>query len=110
MDERGLSVADLDDRVTCLQADLTQPRLELDEETYQNLSAQISLVIHKAWPVNLNLRLTAFRPQFVGLVNLLRLSAETTSGQPARFVFISSASAVVTGESRPAPERVTDLE
>lgn len=109
MVERGLSVADLDDRVTFLQADLSQPLLGLDEETYQKLSTQISLIIHNAWPVNFNLRLTAFRPQFIGLVNLLRLSVETNSGHPARFVFISSVSAVATGQSRNTPEKVLTL-
>lgn len=106
---RGLNVADLHERVTFLQTDLSKPRLGLDEATYEDLSAKIGLIIHNAWPVNFNLNLIAFKPQFLGLVNLFRLATETTSGAPARFAFISSVSAVVTGGKHPAPETVLAL-
>lgn len=114
MTERGLNLGDLDGKVTFLQADFSQPLLGLDEEVYKELCASVGLIIHNAWPVNFNLRLTAFRPQLVGLVNLLRLSTDATSlGHTAYFVFISSISAVGTGGpevgNAAAPERVLGL-
>ncbi|ROW10094.1 hypothetical protein VMCG_02037 [Cytospora schulzeri] len=113
MTERGLSVADLDDRVTFLPADLSQPLLGLDEKKYKELSDHVGIIIHNAWPVNFNLRLSAFQPQLAGLVNLFRLSTAASSGHPASLIFVSSVSAVGTGGSaagkRPIPEQVPTL-
>lgn len=102
----GLSTADLNERVTFLQADLAQPRLGLDEETYVGLRKRVRLVVHNAWPVNFNLGLTAFGPLLKGLVGLFGLLSPTPSpeiemetqpkppGRRRRFVFISSVGAV----------------
>lgn len=103
MTERGMDTSDLDKRVTFLQSDLSRPRLGLDDKTYEDLRARAraGLIIHNAWPVNFNLRLTAFRPQLAGLVNLFSLctdvvkSAGDAGGLEApHFVFVSSVSAV----------------
>lgn len=114
MTERGLNVADLNERVTFLQAELSQPLLGLDERIYTEMCAHVGIIIHNAWPVNFNLRLSAFQPQLAGLVNLFRLSTTSTcSGHPASLIFISSVSAVGTGgpavEKRPVPEQVPTL-
>lgn len=116
MAERGMDPDVLEGRVTFLQSDLSRPRLGLDDKTYGDLGARVGLIVHNAWPVNFNLRLTAFRPQLAGLVNLFNLSAEVASaGRSARVVFISSVSAVGTeqpgGDGGPAaaPERVLDM-
>lgn len=113
MTERGLNVADLDERVTFISADLSQPLIGLSEKTYKEVCDHVGIIIHNAWPVNFNLRLSAFQPQFAGLVNLFRLSTSTGSGHPASLVFISSVSAVgiggPTGEKRPIPEQVPTL-
>lgn len=114
MAERGLEIADLDQRVTFLQADFSQPRLGLEEKTYDTLRAQVGLIIHNAWPVNFNLRLAAFKPQLAGMINLFHLCTGASSGRTTSFVFISSVSAVgtgrVAGEKRPAPEQVPTLD
>ncbi|PSR80570.1 hypothetical protein BD289DRAFT_440575 [Coniella lustricola] len=111
--ERGLSVADLDERVTFLQADLANAKLGLGDTAYEGLCAQAGLIIHNAWPVNFNLSLSAFEPQLSGLVNLVRLAAE--SRHTASLAFISSVSAVAAQQtpdpgSLPAPEKVMALE
>ncbi|KAI1178786.1 hypothetical protein F4777DRAFT_575732 [Nemania sp. FL0916] len=85
-------------RCRFLQADLSDPKLGLDEETYATLSTSIGLVIHNAWPVNFNLNLLSFRPLLAGLVNLFKFIANSASITTRRFVFVSSVSAVV-GES-----------
>ncbi|KKY32879.1 putative nrps-like enzyme [Diaporthe ampelina] len=92
-----------------LEADLSRPLLGLNEATYRGLHDQVSLIIHNAWPVNFNLGLAAFQPQFAGLVNLFRLAAETNLNHAVRFVFVSSVSAVgglAAGLDGPVPEKV----
>lgn len=96
-------------RVTFLQTDLSQPLLGLDGVKYCELRGQVGLIIHNAWPVNFNLGLADFQPQFAGLVNLFRLAAETTLDHTPRVVFISSVSAVgglAAGLDEPVPEEV----
>ena len=106
----GIEMGDQDQqRVTFLQADLSRPLLGLNEATYRGLHDQVSLIIHNAWPVNFNLGLAAFQPQFAGLVNLFRLAAETNLNHAVRFVFVSSVSAVgglAAGLDGPVPEKV----
>lgn len=106
----GLSSTELNDRVTFIKADLHQKSLGLDNDTCESLRTQVDVVIHAAWPVNFNLALLSFRPQLAGLVNLLDFAASTSSSR-ARFVFISSVSAVEGYENGPTPETVLhDLE
>lgn len=106
----GMEMGDQDqERVTFLQADLSRPLLGLDEATYRGLRDQAGLIVHNAWPVNFNLGLAAFRPQFAGLVNLFSLAAGTTLDHNVRVVFTSSVSAVgglAAGLDRPVPEKV----
>lgn len=116
MAERSMKLNDLDSRVTFLHSDLSQPHLGLDAEMYEQLRAHAGVIIHNAWPVNFNLRLSAFRPQLTGLVNLFSLAAEASSadtGCMTSFVFISSVSAVGTEENalgdKPAPERILSM-
>ncbi|KAI1744667.1 hypothetical protein F4680DRAFT_233212 [Xylaria scruposa] len=89
----NLGTGVLDSRVTFLRADLTDPRLGLDEKTYEALRARVGILIHNAWPVNFNLPLMAFRPLLVGLVNLFKFAADARS-HAVRTYFISSVSAV----------------
>jgi thioester reductase-like protein/aryl carrier-like protein len=98
----------LDSRVTFLRADLPDPKLGLDEETYSMLSARVGLLIHNAWPVNFNLPLLSFRPMLAGLVNLFRFAAGATLPR-LRTVFISSVSAVVGTPTETVPDESTSL-
>ncbi|KAK6952390.1 hypothetical protein Daesc_006926 [Daldinia eschscholtzii] len=88
----GIAV-DLNERVTFVQADLSNPSLGVDKETYDELLSRVGLVIHNAWPVNFNLGLQAFRPNLAGLVNLFAFSAASVS-RKIHVVFISSIGAV----------------
>ncbi|KAL2282818.1 hypothetical protein FJTKL_10424 [Diaporthe vaccinii] len=106
----GIELGDRDQqRITFLQADLSQPFLGLNEVAYYELRDRVGLIIHNAWPVNFNLGLTAFQPQFAGLVNLFRLAADSTLDHTPRVVFVSSVSAVgglAAGLDGPVPEEV----
>ncbi|KAI8626018.1 hypothetical protein F5Y19DRAFT_466792 [Xylariaceae sp. FL1651] len=64
------------------------------------------LILHNAWLVNFNLKLSAFRAQLTSLVNLLTL-ATTAAPRPMRTMFISSIGAVAGLEpGAPASESV----
>ncbi|KAI0164070.1 hypothetical protein GGR57DRAFT_489736 [Xylariaceae sp. FL1272] len=96
-------------RCKFLQADLSDPKLGLDEETYATLSINTGLVIHNAWPVNFNLNLLSFRPLLAGLVNLFKFTA-SASIATRRFVFVSSVSAVVGEPAETVPDEGVALE
>ncbi|KJZ72767.1 hypothetical protein HIM_07842 [Hirsutella minnesotensis 3608] len=117
----GFETHDLDEsmhggkpcRVTFLTGDLQRPQLGLDPGVYESLQSHIGLVIHAAWAVNFNMPLVAFRPQLVGLANLLRFSASQAGADyhakhGRHFVFISSVSAVGGYRKGPPPEQVID--
>ncbi|KAI1261602.1 putative NRPS-like enzyme [Xylariaceae sp. FL1019] len=96
-------------RCMFLQADLFDPKLGLDEETYAMLSINIGLVIHNAWPVNFNLNLLSFRPLLAGLVNLFKFTA-SASVTARRFIFVSSVSAVVGEPTETVPDESLALD
>lgn len=114
MIERGFNADCLDERVVFLRADLSLPLLGLGEDTYKKLKSDVDLVIHNAWPVNFNLRLTEFQPHLAGLVNLFRFATEAKSlGHATSIFFVSSVSAVASQVAKlangSAPEKVLTL-
>ncbi|KAI0798993.1 putative NRPS-like enzyme [Xylaria sp. FL0064] len=98
----GFTTKELENRVTFIKGDFQRPLLGLDHDTYKSLCEQVSLIIHAAWPVNFNLALPAFRPQFAAVVNLLAFAAAASS----KFVFVSSVAAVGGSRSTPPLEEV----
>ncbi|KAI8949814.1 putative NRPS-like enzyme [Xylaria longipes] len=102
-----LSTDMLDNHVTFLRADLVDPKLGLDEDTYRMLAARVGLLFHNAWPVNFNLTLLAFRPLLAGLVNLFKFAANVALPS-SRVVYISSVSAVAGVGSAAPTESVPD--
>ncbi|KAI1736250.1 male sterility protein-domain-containing protein [Xylaria scruposa] len=108
----GISGGRLENRVTFLQADLAQPFLGLEEDTYETLRSRVGFVIHNAWPVNFNMDLLAFRPQLAGLVNLFTLSnaaAALRGKRKMKFLFISSVGVIIDRASGNAPEALVEL-
>ena len=106
----GLEMQIEANRITFLEADLSQEYLGLQQEIFQKLIATTTLVIHNAWPVNFNLPLPAFRPQLDGLVNLISFTAKATTS-PQLF-FVSSISSVMSygSSSQTIPEEVISAE
>ncbi|MCJ1466280.1 hypothetical protein MMC07_004899 [Pseudocyphellaria aurata] len=94
---RGLSTELSSARVTFLAAEIFQTNLGLEPEIYSKLLENATLVIHCAWPVNFNLSVSAFRPQFSALVNLIEFTAHAATS-PHLF-FISSVSSVLSYQS-----------
>ncbi|PQE13474.1 NRPS-like enzyme protein [Rutstroemia sp. NJR-2017a WRK4] len=94
---RNLSTTFDPSRVTFLHVDLSEKSLGLDQPTLEKLSAQTTLIIHNAWPVNFNLSLPSFTPSLKSLINLLTLTA--SSPLHPQFFFISSISSVLSHTS-----------
>ncbi|KAI4127592.1 MAG: hypothetical protein LQ338_003135 [Usnochroma carphineum] len=99
------------DRVTFCTCDFSKPDLGLTADIYNTLTASNIIVIHNAWPVNFNMSIQSFRPQFDSVVNLIALTSR--SKQPSRLFFISSISSVMSVgfTNSSIPERIvhTDL-
>lgn len=89
--------------------DLSAPNLGLssspEEETFADLQATTTLIVHAAWPVNFHLGLASFRPQLAGLRRLLDLAAGVPFRRPARLLFTSSIAAAF---GMPAGSRVPE--
>ena len=88
---RGLTTK-FSDRVTFLNADLSQSNLGLAIAKYETIRQSVTTVIHNAWPVNFNLSLSSFTPQLAGVTNLIDFTVSAPL-QPTLF-FISSISSV----------------
>lgn len=54
-------------KVELLQANLASPHLGLKESKYLELTKQVTHIIHNAWPMDFNMRVRSFTPQFVML-------------------------------------------
>ena len=91
-------------KITTLQATLSLPQLGLTLEHYNSLLQRVTHILHNAWPMNFNWRLSSFQSQFQAVQNLLRLALdarprdEDTGGATMRnrmrFVFVSSIAVV----------------
>ena len=103
---RGLPAQFDSDRVTFLTAHLSHKNFGLQTETFEKLKQSANLIIHNAWPVNFNLALPSFRPQFDVIINLLDFSAH--NHQATHLLFISSISSIMahSSSSGKTPERI----
>ena len=112
--------SDVRSKITPIQATLSLPRLGLTSQIYDSLLQRVTHVLHGAWPMNFNWRLSSFKSHFQAVQNLLKLAVdvyhrdEDASGTGARdrvkFVFVSSIAVVgecsdVCESLSPMPER-----
>lgn len=94
-------------KVISLPADLSKPDLGLPEPTYRKITSSLRTVIHAAWSVNFNIRLSSFeKDNIAGVRHLIDLCQ---SGG-ASFNFCSSVSTVSRhpDEDGPVPESLPD--
>lgn len=98
-------------KVVCLAADLSRGDLGLSSEVYKTLTGRVASVIHCAWSVNFNMRLSSFeKSNIAGVANLIALcEAIKTNRRPANFNFCSSVSAVARATIDPVPECLPEL-
>ncbi|THH15905.1 hypothetical protein EW146_g4648 [Bondarzewia mesenterica] len=90
-------------KVVLLRADLPKPNLGLKEETYKEIQASVTSVIHNAWRVDFNLSLSSFEPLIMGVRNLVDLVLGSPRPAPPAILFTSSIS-VLANQHSPVPE------
>ena len=73
----------------------------LQSADYHSIKSTLKFIIHAAWPVDFNQRLTSFEPMFKALNDL-----RTLGGKTCRMVFISSLSSMLLSTEDPIPETV----
>lgn len=98
--ERRLRYSDPEGKIRRLPFLLEQPSLGLDGAAMEELERNLTLIVHTAWPVNFQLALPAFEPHVRGLHNLLQLSLQIKSPNPARLLFCSSISVALGTENQ----------
>ena len=91
-------------KITAIQATISLPKLGLGSEIYNSLLPRVTHILHNAWPMDFNRRLSSFQSQFQAVQNLLRLALDVYNcdgsghcmgtGQRVKFVFISSIAVV----------------
>ncbi|KAK2028382.1 male sterility protein [Colletotrichum zoysiae] len=103
-------------KLVALATDLADPKLGLAEEAYARVKRDLRLVIHAAWSVNFNMRLSSFETGNIAGVNhlvaLCKHAGDAGAGgsSPASFNFCSSVSTVVRATTTPVPEAAPELE
>lgn len=89
---------DLDSKVSIHPFTLSDARLGLSKNAYDQLVTEVDLIIHLAWAVNFLTPLSGFRHHFSGLQTLLSLarahSQFSTDEKGARLIFCSSTASV----------------
>lgn len=92
-------------KIIALPSNIAQPKLGLDPKMYNQISYNLTALIHCAWSVNFNLGLVSFEKDCIaGTHNLINLCLSSYSPKPASFNFCSSVSAVAATPDRHAPE------
>ena len=89
-----------DDRFIFLEAKYDSPRFGLGTEIFDQLLAEVTVVIHNAWPVNFVLPGDHFRPSLIGLRNFLRFSHDSIHHPP--LLFVSSLGVAYSSDQRDA--------
>ncbi|KAL9611868.1 MAG: hypothetical protein Q9167_003522 [Letrouitia subvulpina] len=91
--ERRLEVSEAGKaKIVALTSDMSKKDLGLDAFVLAQMKAEVTLIIHIAWPVNFNIPLNSFEPHIAGLYNLLQFSLSVGRPEPARLFFCSSIS------------------
>ena len=96
-------------KLISLSSDLSDGQLGLSQEMYRDIRQSLRTVIHCAWSVNFNMRLSSFEgSNIAGVTHLISLCRE--AGGNASFNFCSSASVVSRATIVPVPETLPELE
>lgn len=100
---KGLYTAWNSDRVTFFQSRVSEPNLGLKPQAYEDILANVTHILHNAWPVDFNLPLSSFAPHLSGVRQFIDLCSR--SPLKPSILFVSSISAAMDGPN-PAPESI----
>ncbi|KAI0341272.1 acetyl-CoA synthetase-like protein [Trametopsis cervina] len=93
-----------DGRAVFLDTDVTKEKLGIDSETYNKMAAELTQIVHNAWPVTFTYHFKSFIPQLAGLRALIDLALLSPHAEPPHLVFMSSIS--VAGRHLPGDEAI----
>lgn len=95
--------------VVVLRADLRHASLDLDEETYRQVSREATTIIHLAWSVNFRMKLRSFeKDNIAGLRNLINLALDSSRPECPKFAFCSSVASAIAFDENVIPEAILD--
>lgn len=95
-------------KIIALPSDFAEAKLGLSDETYDAISQDLRSVIHCAWSVNFNMKLSSFESNILGVRNLIDLCKNSMAG--ASMNFCSSVSACARSTVDHIPEALPPLE
>lgn len=92
-------------KILSYPSDFAQAQLGLNSSQYEDISGNITHLLHFAWSVNFNKNLESFETDCIGGArNLMRLCLQAKRPQPACFNFCSSVSATARTPGGIVPE------
>ncbi|KAA1475309.1 acetyl-CoA synthetase-like protein [Dentipellis sp. KUC8613] len=90
-EKRGLDAGLLSSRkLKYVEGDFSELNFGIEPEAYNELRTSVTHIIHNAWRVNLNLGLTSFESNVVGVRNLIDFALTSPHADPPRLLFVSS--------------------
>jgi len=96
-------------KITAYPSNFGKEGLGLEPEVYDHLKAGIASLIHCAWSVNFNMRLSSFENDCIaGARNLMLLCLDARAPKPASFNFCSSVSTVARTPGGIVPEALPE--
>ncbi|KAF2967123.1 hypothetical protein GQX73_g6460 [Xylaria multiplex] len=106
---RGLPKLQLE-RVKFLQTNLAKSNLGLSEDEYAGLTADVTAIVHNAYPVNFLMPVQSFEPQIQSLLNLLKLAQDSIRDPAMLFISSIAAALPASGPRGVVMEAVLDIE
>ncbi|KAJ7191142.1 male sterility protein-domain-containing protein [Mycena pura] len=89
--ENGLDARLADDpALRLLEGDLTAPEFGLAHETFEEMRASVTLIVHNGTYVNFNVSLASMEPLVAGTRQLVDFALSSPHAAPPRLLFVSS--------------------
>ncbi|KAJ8518896.1 hypothetical protein ONZ45_g4090 [Pleurotus djamor] len=95
-----------DQKVEHLVGDMNAPNWGIEQQTFEQIRRNVTLIIHNAWPVNFNMVLNSFIPSITAVRSLAEFAATKASLRP-RVLFISSIAASRVDQTQSTPSSST---
>ncbi|KAJ3786717.1 acetyl-CoA synthetase-like protein [Lentinula aff. detonsa] len=93
-EDKGLDVSLLaSDKLVFLEGEASQSRLGLEDDLYNEMLQNVTLIIHNAWRLDFNLALSSFEPHICGTRNLIDFARTSPHASSLRLLFTSSIAA-----------------
>ncbi|KAK0463067.1 putative aminoadipate reductase [Desarmillaria tabescens] len=108
---RGLDITLLDSpKVFLIEGNMTEERFGLEDHLFRSMLISVNVIIHAAWRVDFNLKLSSFEPNIEATQNLINFALDSKRSTATRFVFVSSITSVQswTGNAGVVPESTID--